>query len=34
GTPAIIYRTEGGRIKIAMGLISRRRLVAMLPYFK
>ncbi|MBU2818797.1 disulfide isomerase, partial [Acidithiobacillus ferrooxidans] len=25
---------EGGRIKIAMGLISRRRLVAMLPYFK
>jgi protein-disulfide isomerase len=34
GTPAIIYRTEGGRIKIVMGLISRRRLVAMLPHFK
>ena len=34
GTPAIIYRTEDGRIKIIMGLISRRRLVAMLPYFK
>ena len=34
GTPAIIYRTEDGRIKIIMGLISRHRLVAMLPYLK
>ena len=34
GTPAIIYRTEHGRIKIIMGLISRHRLVSMLPYLK
>ena len=34
GTPAIIYGAEDGRIKTVMGLISRHRLVSMLPYFR
>ena len=34
GTPALIYRAEDGRIKTVMGLISRHRLVSMLPYFR
>lgn len=34
GTPAIIYQTENGGVRISTGLISGRRLIALLPHLR
>jgi len=34
GTPAIIYQTENGGVRISTGLISRRSLIALLPHLR